>query len=321
MAPSLNALRTRHPFIIELLFFDHRCSTPKTSSVCPSPWCRWWWLETWRLLRSPNLRRCSRGQGFEYDLEDLTELTRGRSSERSWSDSRENSNSTGFLHRILSKYESVTSHNYIYLFFLPFSTSNKLCTANGVSINFIDYFIFMSDWSSCINDTFVRNSKIVDETILFVFNGHLPIHTKNISNCGKSKPCITPGILAAICRKRRLEKKARENPERFLTEYRRDRNLLTKVTRTAREQYYHNLLESSFRNSKKVWSNINTILGKNCKSSSTSIQLNGIIINEPKVIASSFNSYFNSIPTTLSNNINNNILTFKNCLVDQIPEA
>ena len=31
--------------------------------------------------------------------------------------------------------------------------------------------------------------------------------------------------------------------------------------------------------------------------------------------------YFNSIPTTLSNSINNNILTFENYLVDQIPEA
>ena len=106
--------------------------------------------------------------------------------------------------------------------------------------------------------------------------------------------------------------KKRQYPERFLTEYRGHRNLLTKVTRTASELYYHNLRESYFRNSKKVYSNINTILGKNRKSSSTSIKLKGIIINEPEVIASSFNLYFNSIPTTLSNSINNNILTFEN---------
>ena len=67
-----------------------------------------------------------------------------------------------------------------------------------------------------------------------------------------------------------------------------------------------------------MWSNINTILGKNRKATSTSFKLNGIIINEPDVIASSFNSYFNSIPTTLSKNIDNNILTFENYLVDQI---
>ena len=112
-----------------------------------------------------------------------------------------------------------------------------------------------------------------------------------------------------------------QNPERFLSEYRTCRNLLTKVTRTAREQYYHNLFEGSFGNSKKVWANINTILCKNRKSSSTSIKLNGIIINEPEVIASSFNLYCNSIPTTLSNIINNNILIFENYLVDQILEA
>ena len=70
-----------------------------------------------------------------------------------------------------------------------------------------------------------------------------------------------------------------------------------------------------------MWSSINTILGKIHKSSSTSIILNDIIINEPDLIASSFNSYFNSISTTLSNNINNNILTFENCLVNQIPDA
>ena len=44
-------------------------------------------------------------------------------------------------------------------------------------------------------------------TLLSVFNEHFPIHTKNISSFGKSKPWITHGILAAIRRKRRLEKK------------------------------------------------------------------------------------------------------------------
>ena len=71
-------------------------------------------------------------------------------------------------------------------------------------------------------------------------------------------------------------------------------------------------------NSKKVSSNINTILGKK---RNDAIKLNGIIINEPEVIVNSFNSYCNSIPTTLSNNINNNIFTFENYLVYQIPKA
>ena len=49
-------------------------------------------------------------------------------------------------------------------------------------------------------------------TLLTVFDEHFPIHTKNISSCGKSKPWITPGILAAVRRKRRLKKPARIVP-------------------------------------------------------------------------------------------------------------
>ena len=172
-----------------------------------------------------------------------------------------------------------------------------------------------------INDDANQAYDLFQSTLLTVFNKHSPIQTKNISSVGKSKPWITPGILSCNSQETTPRKKACQNLERFLTDYHRHRNLLTKVTRTAREQYYHNLLESSSGNSKKVWSNINTILAKNRKASSTSIKLNGIIINEPKVIASSFNSYFNSIPSTLSNNINNNIVTFENYLVDPIPEA
>ena len=72
------------------------------------------------------------------------------------------------------------------------------------------------------------------------------------------------------------------------------RNLLTKLNRTSRQQYYRNLIESSFENSKKVWSNTNSILSKKHRSQNTSIRLNGIIVREPESIASIFNSYFNA---------------------------
>ena len=49
--------------------------------------------------------------------------------------------------------------------------------------------------------------KCFQSTLLSVFNEHFSNHTKNTSSCGKSKPRITPGILAAIRRKRSLEKK------------------------------------------------------------------------------------------------------------------
>ena len=116
-------------------------------------------------------------------------------------------------------------------------------------------------------------------------------------------------------------KKARSNPDRYLTIYRRHNNLLTKVTRATRDQYYHTLLETSIRNSKKIWSNINCILGKKHSSINTTIKFDGIHVAEPWTIGNAFNSYFNSIPIKLSDNINNNLTAFESYLDDQIQES
>ena len=59
-----------------------------------------------------------------------------------------------------------------------------------------------------INDDADTAYDLFQSTLLTVFNEHFPIQTKNISSGGKSKLWITPGILAAIRRKRRLENKA-----------------------------------------------------------------------------------------------------------------
>ena len=115
-------------------------------------------------------------------------------------------------------------------------------------------------------------------------------------------------------------KKARSNPDRFLAIHPRHENLLTKVARATREQYYPTLLESSIGNSKKIWSNINCILGGKHSSISTTIKLNGIGVPKPETIANAFTSYFNSIRVTLSDNINNNLSAFESCLDDQIPQ-
>ena len=52
----------------------------------------------------------------------------------------------------------------------------------------------------------------------------------------------------------------------------------------------------------------------------TTIRLDGIHVAEPETIANAFNSYFNSIPITLCDNINNNRTAFESYL-DQILES
>ena len=150
---------------------------------------------------------------------------------------------------------------------------------------------------------------------------HFPLQIKNISGKFDRKPWITPGLLASIRTKRKLYRKFLKNPLRFGNEYRRHKNLLTTLTRTAREQYYHNLLQQSSGNSKKIWTNINSILGKKHKSNNSSIKINGQINNEPNVIASTFNSYFNNVLISLSNNIPDRGATFETFMHQQIPES
>ena len=64
-----------------------------------------------------------------------------------------------------------------------------------------------------------------------------------------------------------------------------------------------------------------TIIGKKHSSISTTIKLNGIDVAEPKTIANAFDSDFNIVPITLSDNINNNLTEFESYLDDQIPES
>ena len=112
------------------------------------------------------------------------------------------------------------------------------------------------------NDDANESYELFQSTLLSIFNDHFRLQTKNVYNKADRKPWITIGILTFIHANRRLEKKARSNPDRYLTVYRRHENLLTKVTRATRDQYYRTLLETSIENSKKIWLNINCILGK-----------------------------------------------------------
>ena len=81
--------------------------------------------------------------------------------------------------------------------------------------------------------------------------------------------------------------------------YRRHKNLLTKVTHAICEKYYCLLLETFIGNSKKIWSNINCILGKKHSSINTTIKLDGIHVAEPETIANMFNYYYYLIIITI----------------------
>ena len=108
---------------------------------------------------------------------------------------------------------------------------------------------------------------LIPNTLLSIFNKHFPLQTKNIFNKADQKPWIAPWMLTSIIAKRRLVKIEQSNkPSRFLTIYHAQaQNLLNKLTCPTGGQYYRILwtytIESSVGNSKKIWLNINGILG------------------------------------------------------------
>ena len=85
------------------------------------------------------------------------------------------------------------------------------------------------------NDVANESYELFQSTLLSFFSDHFLFQTKNVYNKADRKPWITSGILTSIRAKRRREKKARSNPDRYLTIYRRHENLLTQVTRATRD--------------------------------------------------------------------------------------
>ena len=103
--------------------------------------------------------------------------------------------------------------------------------------------------------------ELFQSTLLSIFNDHFPLKTKNVYNKADRKPWITSGILTSIRAKRRVEKKL-EVTLTDISPYIGGIKSSSQVTRATRDQYYRNLLETSIGNSKKIWSNINCILGE-----------------------------------------------------------
>ena len=85
-------------------------------------------------------------------------------------------------------------------------------------------------------------------------------------------------------------------------------NIHTTSSPNSLEKYCRTLIESSVWKSKHIWSNTNCIIYKKHNSIITTINLSSIDVTEPEITANAFISYFNSIPITLSDNVDNNLI-------------
>lgn len=122
------------------------------------------------------------------------------------------------------------------------------------------------------------------------------------------KPYISYSILQSINKKNELYKKFLRNrsqeDERI---YKRYRNCLISVIRTAKINYYKRKLEENISDPRKMWDTLLELTRKNKKKDDIPhhFECNGSVIDSKEVIAEKFNEYFSTIATELERKLPN----------------
>ena len=163
------------------------------------------------------------------------------------------------------------------------------------------------DWSEVYNaeNTNLSFNKFM-QIITQYLDKNIPL-VKKKSNYKKVPrlPWISKSLLRSINRKNNLyyiDKINRtEESHRTYTLY---KNTLTKTLRAEKSKYFQNQISLFKYDLKNTWKTINSAINKyNDKHKITKIKHNDTIIEDPKLIASTFNSYFSKIGKNLAKTI------------------
>ena len=122
----------------------------------------------------------------------------------------------------------------------------------------------------------------------------------------KSKPWITLGLQKSISVKNKLLKKFinKKDPilkEQFHTNYKKYRNLLSRLMKKSKQLYYDKYFERNWNNIKNTWKEIKSLISlKSVASNVPTVILldNGDTVTNPYDTANTFNNYFASIAET-----------------------
>ena len=152
------------------------------------------------------------------------------------------------------------------------------------------------------------------------------------------KPWITQGLIKATSRKRSLFKKFKElklknkNIDKIYEKYKYYNDMINKLKRKCKRDYYQNYFNENSANSKKVWQGINKLLNRGRKKQSTIFLEENGLISDPFKVANKFNNYYLNIADKLCEKIpkkdneyqdylknpNKNKLTLKETTPDEI---
>ena len=158
-----------------------------------------------------------------------------------------------------------------------------------------------TDWSSGYNANTVSESlKVFNQILLGIFNRYAPYHIKrtNTNIC----PWLTLEVKNEMDYRDVLQKKFRKSKTTDNYEkYKRQRNKVNNLIKSAKQNYNKNLLKDNIKNSTSFWKSLKKIFPTKSKAkhTDTTFKLNNEDILDKQTIASEFGKFFSDIPTKL----------------------
>ena len=135
------------------------------------------------------------------------------------------------------------------------------------------------------------------------YNECYPIRTKRIQMNKINNPWLTPALSESIRTKNKLYKKFVKRTITYGDKYRSYRNMLSRIIKLAKNNFYQNKFNECHGDSKKIWKNVNNILGKSRTNSNHIFTINETDVTDANVISNEFNNYFANIAENIGTNL------------------
>jgi len=131
-----------------------------------------------------------------------------------------------------------------------------------------------------------------------------PLRSKNITLNRILSPWLTKDIILLCQTKRVLHSKVCNNSISQAT-FRTFNKTLKRVIKLSKLNYFNAKFKDLQSDIKNTWKNINKLVGKSPRSRSVEFEIDGIAVNEPKIIANAFNDHFSEVAPKLLSKIPN----------------
>lgn len=190
---------------------------------------------------------------------------------------------------------------------------------NSDSINSFKSALSNYKWEDYVTGDVNTDFDSYIDAFLKLYNMHFPIKEFKIKKQHANKPYITSGIKNSIRHRNKLQRLSAKWPLTYEREFKRYRNMLTNIIKTAKENYFKSTLKENSSNAKNTWGIINEILKRKDRSKCTAFKVQGESITDDQEIANAFNDYFCSIAENLTQENNEPLTQFKNYLPPPVP--